>query len=132
MINYIRKRNAIKSYVDVLPLLLRKKHGKRKHYSKENVQKEILSAKLNQRFIGYAYAIFLSKHEFDSLKIENISIGDYSSLRSYISKRYFKGNDKFSIHDIFKRIPNRMKYKGTIFNGNVSGELADPDLNGEI
>ncbi|MBL1215435.1 MAG: hypothetical protein HND52_18860 [Ignavibacteriae bacterium] len=94
------KRSAIKSYFKKLSVHLKRKYGKHKHYSFEQVQNSIKELGLNANYIDYALAMYISKNEYRN-QIKNNS--DYYDLyREEISSKYFNGDSKFNIHDILR------------------------------
>jgi len=109
MFNWIKKRTTLKSYVKQLPLFLKKSFGKHKRYSAEEIKTSIQKAGFDNAFIEYAYAIFMSRTEFGSLKRKNQNLEDYDKLRKEIAKSFFSGNASFTIHDVLESavIPKR-------------------------
>ena len=102
MLNWIKKRTTLKSYARQLPLFLKKRYGKHKRYSAEEVRRSIQKAGFDNSFIEYAYAIFMSRTEFEGLKQKNQDIEDYDTLRKKIAKSFFSGNTFFTIHDVLE------------------------------
>jgi hypothetical protein len=109
LFNWIKKRTTIKSYARQLPLFLKQKYGKHKRYSEEEIKTSIQLAGFDNSFIEYAYAMFMSRTEFEGLKHKNNDLGDYDTLREKIAKSFFSGNTSFSIHDVLESafIPKR-------------------------
>lgn len=105
MFNWIKKRATLKSYVKQLPLYLKKKYGKHKRYSEEEIKTSIQLGGFDGSFIEYAYAMFMSRNEFGGIKHKNMDIDDYDTLRKEIAKSFFKGNTSFTIHDVLESIP---------------------------
>ena len=105
LINWFKKRATLKSYVKQLPLLLKKRFGKHKKYSEEEIRTSIQMAGFDNSFIEYAYAIFMSRNEFGGLKLKDKDFEDYDKLREEIAKSFFSGNTSFTIHDMLKSIP---------------------------
>ncbi len=105
LFNWIKKRATLKSYAMQLPLYLKKKYGKHKRYSEEEIHTSIQLGGFDDSFIEYAYAMFMSRNEFGGLKHKNIDIEDYDTLRKEIAKSFFKGNTSFTIHDVLNSIP---------------------------
>ena len=109
MFNWIKKRTTLKSYVKQLPLFLKKRYGKHKRYSEEEISTSIQLAGFDNSFIEYAYAMFMSRNEFGGLKHKNKDFEDYDTLRKEIAKSFFSGNTSFTIHDVLASalIPKR-------------------------
>ena len=106
MINWFKKRSAINSYVKVLPHYLKKKHGKHKKYSAEQVMGCIRELDLSSKYINYALAAYISEVEFNELL--KFDSGNFHSLRKEISDKYFDGASKFSIHDTLEIAKNNL------------------------
>ena len=109
MFTWIKKRTTLKSYAKQLPLFLKKKYGKHKRYSEEEISTSIQLAGFDNSFIEYAYAMFMSRNEFGGLKHKNKDFEDYDTLRKEIAKSFFSGNTSFTIHDMLESalIPKR-------------------------
>ncbi len=105
LINWIKKRTTLKSYVKHLPLFLKKRYGKHKRYSEEEIRTSIQTAGFDDSFIEYAYAMFMSRNEFGGLQHKNKDIENYDTLRKEIAKSFFSGNTAFTIHDVLKSAP---------------------------
>lgn len=102
MLNWIKKRTTLKSYARQLPLFLKKRYGKHKRYSAEEIRTSIQKAGFDNSFIEYAYATFMSRTEFGVLKQKNQYLEDYDTLRKKIAKSFFSGNTSFTIHDVLE------------------------------
>ena len=100
MFNWIKKRTTLKSYVKLLPLFLKKRYGKHKRYSEEEIRTSVQQGGFDNSFIEYAYAMFMSRNEFGSLKHKNKDLEDYDTLRKEIARSFFSGNTSFTIHDV--------------------------------
>jgi Family of unknown function (DUF6559) len=105
LINWIKKRATIKSYVKQLPLFLKKRYGKHKRYSEEEIRTSIQLGGFDNSFVEYAYAIFMSRNEFGGLKHKNKDLEDYDTLRKEIANSFFSGDTSFTIHDVLKSAP---------------------------
>ena len=103
LINWIKKRATLKSYVKQLPLFLKKRYGKHKRYSEEEIRTSVQQGGFDNSFIEYAYAMFMSRNEFGGLKHKNLE--DYDTLRREIAKSFFSGNTSFTIHDVLESAP---------------------------
>ena len=109
MFDWIKKRTTLKSYARQLPLFLKKRYGRHKRYSAEEIRKSMQKAGFDNSFIEYAYAMFMSRAEFGGLKQKNQDFEDYDTLRKKIAKSFFSGNTSFTIHDVLESafIPKR-------------------------
>jgi len=94
------KSSVLKTYLKVLPLALKKRYGKHKRYTMDQINETIELVGLDTEYIHYAYAVFLSHSDFKALDKSQNSDREYSILRSIIGKKYFKGKTNFTIHDI--------------------------------
>jgi len=102
IIENILKRRVLKSYVKVLPSLLKKRYGKHKRYTEGQVRKTVEFAGLNQKYLDYAFAMYISRDEYEALtKVRSLSCG-YDEARLEVANDHFGGNSKFTIHDLFE------------------------------
>ena len=104
MFNWIKKRAILKSYARQLPLFLKKRYGKHKRYSAEEIRTSIQKEGFDNSFVEYAYAMFMSRTDFRSLKQKNQDFKDYDTLRKDIARSFFSGNTSFTIHDVFEGV----------------------------
>jgi hypothetical protein len=102
MFNWIKKRTTLKSYARQLPLFLKKRYGKHKRYSEEEIRTSIQKEGFDNSFIEYAYAMFMSRTEFRGLKPKHQDLEDYDALRKEVAKSFFSGNTSFTIHDVLE------------------------------
>ena len=102
MFNWIKKRAILKSYARQLPLSLKRRYGKHKRYSAEEIRASIQKEGFDNSFIEYAYAMFMSRTDFLGLKHKNQDLEDYNTLRKEIAKSFFGGNMSFTIHDVLE------------------------------
>lgn len=99
MIEFFQKWRAIKSYVKVLPPILKKKYGKHKRYTERQVRKAVMETGLNQKYMDFALAMYISRQEFENLKKEREVSCDYDEARQEIAEDFFGGSIDFTIHD---------------------------------
>jgi hypothetical protein len=102
MFNWLKKRAILKSYARQLPLSLKKRFGKHKRYSVEQIRASIQKDGFDNSCIEYAYAMFMSRTDFLGLKHKNKDFEDYNTLRKKIAKSFFGGNTSFTIHDVLQ------------------------------
>lgn len=102
MFNWIKKRAILKSYARQLPLFLKKRYGKHKRYSAEEIRTSIQKEGFDNSLIEYAYAMFMSRTDFGGLKHQNLDLEHYDTLRKEIARSYFSGNTSFTIHDVLE------------------------------
>ena len=92
-------KRAIKSYIKLLPPLLKKRYGKIKNYTEGQVKKTVEAAGLNQTYIDYSYVLFMDRLEFNEMIKEKELSLDYDKMRQESADYYFDGNADFSIQD---------------------------------
>ncbi|MCU7850131.1 MAG: hypothetical protein KZQ89_19505 [Candidatus Thiodiazotropha sp. (ex Lucinoma kastoroae)] len=95
------KNAVIKEYNKKLAPLLLKRYGRSEHYTYGQVKKTVLECKLNQTYIFYAYAMFLSSDDYD----KNVLYEDapkFSELREELADRFFDGNINFDTVSMIK------------------------------
>ena len=102
MFHWIKKRATLKSYARQLPLFMKKRYGKHKRYSAQAIKTSIQKEGFDNSFIEYAYAMFMSRNDFGSLKHKNLDLEDYDILRKEIARSFFSGNTSFTIHDLLE------------------------------
>ena len=101
IIEYFKKRRAIKAYVRVLPRLLKKRYGKHKKYTEGQVKKTVEVAGLDQQYVDYALAMYIGRREFEAMtKVRGLS-WDYDEVRQEVADDHFNGDSGFTIHDAF-------------------------------
>ena len=112
-----------------LPIILKKLHGKRNSYTEEQIKTGFKKAGYKSSYMEYAYAIFMSKSKFEDSSIFNGDKTLYDCLRQEIANRFFRGNVKFSIHDLISNAAISERRTETVFDyRNVSGsELGGMD-----
>ncbi len=96
IIDQIKKHYAKKAIAKRMPRILKKNFGKHKRYTKKQIDKAITSVGIDCRYAGYAYAMYMSRAEFNKIKHES---SDYDAFRFEIGNSYFGGNSDFTIHD---------------------------------
>ena len=95
LLHRLRKKKALKSYIHKLPKLLRKDYGASERYTTGQVRRSIDRYGLNQNYVMYAYAMFVSKNDF----INELSSDRYELIRQEIADNYFNGDAGFTISD---------------------------------
>ena len=121
MIRWYKKRVQIKRLVRELPLILKKMYGKRNSYTEKEIMSAVNKAHYKKAFVEYALAAFMSKSKFTKEREPNRDTDTYDRLRLEIANRYFRGNVKFTIHDLLSNAslsPRRMQ---TIFDYRTVG-----------
>ena len=129
IIEKLHKRRALNSYVKVLPVLLKKKYGKHKRYTEKQVRKAAELAGLNEKYLNYALAMYVSRGEFEALnKVRGLSC-EYEEIRQEVANRFFGGDTKFTIHDAVDaaRTFSDSFGGGGDFNGGFDSDSEDRD-----
>lgn len=88
----IRKKRAIKSYINSLGRDLAKRYGKAKEYTPGQVVKTVHDCGYNWRHICYAHALYVSHKHFDKWHEEQGENCDYLAMREEISQSHFSGS----------------------------------------
>jgi hypothetical protein len=92
----LTKKAAIKQYYTKLSVLLFGRYGKSDHYSYGQVKNTILEYKLNETYMLYAFAMYLSFDDYDkSVQINGKTVPAYAELRKEIGEEYFDGKNDF-------------------------------------
>jgi len=100
ILEHIRRKWAVGTYVRVLPHILRKLHGKQRRYTHTQVREAIGAGNLNRKYIEYAFAIYVERSHFIGLKKDPAGSGEsYDQLRAEIADKYFSGNAQFTALD---------------------------------
>lgn len=92
----MRKKRAIRSYIQELPRLLRKDYGISKSYTSAQVIKTIERSGLNSDYSCYALSMFSDRMEFERYHESLGESCDYIELRSEVASSHFGGNPHFS------------------------------------
>lgn len=79
---------------------LKKRYGKSKTYTAEQVKITAKILGLNEKYLLYGFALFCSKEVFfQNQKVLGADL-NYQQLREEIGRKYFDGNAKFTTKDI--------------------------------
>ncbi len=124
MFRFLKRRNAIKSFVYKLPLELHRRFGDKRFYSIEQVEHTLENGKHDRAFSAYAYALLCSRNDFDSyfggLKLKT----SYDSLRKAIAKKYFNGISDFeggAVVRFAKGVGDKSYYESDLADNYTSG-----------
>ncbi|GAA5442269.1 hypothetical protein Misp06_00443 [Microbulbifer sp. NBRC 101763] len=93
-----RKKRVLKSYLEKLPLLLRKDYGGVGPYTVGQVTNTVERYGLNREYVAYACAIFMVKEHFVVAYQHEPGIA-YEDLKQEVADKFFFGNANFSTVD---------------------------------
>ena len=82
-----------------LSVLLKTRYGRHKRYTEKQVRSAVEEAGLNRKYMDYALAMYMSRHDFEALKQRTALSSDYDSTRREIAHSRFEGRSSFTIHD---------------------------------
>ena len=100
MLQRIKQRSAIKSYVMKLSLELFARLGKQHHYTIAQISKTAAAAGLKTNYLVYAHALFCDRASFRRHYKRTGFRNRYEALRDEVSKRYFGGVIDFDAANI--------------------------------
>jgi hypothetical protein len=112
------KNRAIKSYILKLPNLLIRTYGKSQKYTPEQIIAVAEDYKLNLKQIGFAMAMFSTKHNFDSYVQKSGLKWKYKVMRREVADKYFGGQVGFEI----------IHTKPSLYKGKADGDLWRSEL----
>jgi len=88
----IRKKRAIKIYIQRLGKDLASRYGRAAKYSPGQVVKTVQDRGYNWRHICYAHALYVSHAQFDKWHEEQGEICDYHAMREEVAVTHFGGS----------------------------------------
>ncbi len=124
IIDRIKKHYAKKAVARKLPRILKKKYGRHKRYSKEQIDTACFIVGIECAYTDYAYAMYTSRPVFNKIRQEDT---DYDTLRNEIADSYFEGNSGFTIHDAL----DGASHDGGFFGGSDSIDSGGTDSGGD-
>lgn len=83
-----------------MPRLLLQRYGRTDKYTPGQIKKTIEDCELNQRYIHYAYAIFLTREELNALSGAPGITQDFGELRSEVADRFYGGDADFNVEAV--------------------------------
>lgn len=98
----LQKNRAIKSYLKVLPPLLKQRYGRLDTYTEGQIRRTIEAAGLNPNHMSYAFAIFMSEAACAEMVKSNHLDLDYMKNRQSIADDYFMGDKDFTFGDAYR------------------------------
>lgn len=116
---HINKRRTFKKVIG-MHKILRQNYSDTKTYTIGQVKTVFNQIKMDPKFLEYAYALYVSKIDFESVALST----NYDDLREKISNIYFKGDSELVgtegiTYDFEKlnRYPQQWHYEGTATGG---------------
>jgi hypothetical protein len=100
MFRFIKRRQAVKTYVYRFSLELLRRFGQKPFYSIEQIDRVFEGGKYDKTYISYAYALFCSRAEFDSYFSQLKVNCTYDSLRKFASQKFLRGAVNFNAFEI--------------------------------
>ena len=93
------KHFAIGKYFNKLYPYLKERYGALEFYTKGQIKKTVEECPFNEKFLPYAYGIFLEKPELvDVLECEYPDVSA-DRVREYLAKRFFDGNEEYTFRE---------------------------------
>ncbi|WP_330959322.1 DUF6559 family protein [Photobacterium sp. 53610] len=117
------KNRKIKSYAKRLPRDLKKRYGKKKHYSKSQVDRALIRQRLRHSSGNitpndyYAYAMYCSPREFSQICHSTDTNHDYHQMRREISEVVFGGQSEFTFSSLETEYGSGGSYDGGSYDG---------------
>ncbi len=84
MWKFLRKRRALRSYKTTLATKLRKRYGRERHYTPEQVKTTARDAGVSNAFICFAFAMYCDREAFDAYHLAAGESCDYVAMREEI------------------------------------------------
>ncbi|MFT3878556.1 MAG: hypothetical protein QM703_02725 [Gemmatales bacterium] len=99
-----RKKKAVASYITKLGPELKKKYGKREHYTPEQIRETALHHALSIDYLCWAYVIYASMPDFERIHTTAGEVCDYSGMHSLVGETFFSGNIDFDVSSVVEVI----------------------------
>jgi hypothetical protein len=90
-----QKRRAMRTYRRRLGVQLRRRYGRERHYTPEQVRTTAISGGLGTYHLCFALAMYCDRESFDAYHREHGEVCDYDAMRSSIGAAYFGGDTTF-------------------------------------
>jgi hypothetical protein len=99
MLAILKKRWAIRSYVKRLGPVLRRRCGRKRYYTPEEVRRAARASGVNTDYLCYAYCIYCSREAFDQHHRQTGEPCNYDTMCQEIGSGHFLGNTAFDAAD---------------------------------
>ena len=93
MFESFRKRRAIKSFIRKVGPALEQRHGRKPHYTPDEVRGAAAGAGVMNQWIPYAFAIYCLQDAFT--QDPSLSGANYGDLRKEVADSHFHGDTSF-------------------------------------
>ena len=94
------KRDAIKGYIGTLGPALQTEYGPSKHYSAMQIRQTALAQGLSIDYLCWAYILYCSASEFESIHAAAGEVCDYSAMHGLVAATFFNGNSAFDLGEV--------------------------------
>ncbi|HQR07306.1 MAG TPA: hypothetical protein PLN21_10820 [Gemmatales bacterium] len=100
----VGKKKAVASYITRLGPELKKKYGKREHYTPEQIRETALHHALSIDYLCWAYVIYASMPDFERIHTTAGEVCDYSGMHNLVGETFFSGNLDFDVSSVVEVI----------------------------
>jgi hypothetical protein len=90
-----QKRRAMRRYRRRLGVKLRRRYGRERYYTPEQVRSTAISGGLGVDYMCFALAMYCDRESFDAYHRANGEVCDYDAMRADIGASYFGGDTNF-------------------------------------
>ena len=88
---------TVNKYFKKLPLLLKQRYGASDSYTYGQIKTTVYDCGFNKKNLPYALAIFMKEADLKVALNQHHNNFNANQLRAYIARRFFKGNENYSI-----------------------------------
>ncbi len=125
MFGFFKKRRAIKGFVRDMGPELRKRYGRKSHYTPDEVKQTGRELRSNQDYFPYALCLFCSQADFNSQFPGAGNLPDYNALREEVGSSCFGGDTSFDANTAIEAASNTdtgWSGSGGDFGGDSGGD----------
>ena len=90
-----QKRRAMRRYRRQLGVKLRRRYGRERHYTPEQVRTTAISSGLGTDHLCFALAMYCDRASFDAYHRAQGEVCDYDAMRADVGAAYFGGDTAF-------------------------------------
>jgi hypothetical protein len=132
MFTSIRKGRAVNSFVRNVGPSLKRRYGRKRHYSPEEVRRAGRDVGAPTDYFCYAYSIYCSREDFDHHHQETGEHCNYDSMRAEVAETHFGGDTAFDAETAIEAGSSHHDSGGNWLGGgdshSDSGSLGDSDV----